>query len=300
MNFEFDDHENMFFNEDLTINRLTPVLTEFFRLTARRGFSISSSDISEIERAHKSAIALTHDFFDRIKEQAKSRRQNLRKYKDIQVTSLGEDCFPRILTAQWGLRKFAKIGERSVPFDLATHPVLGTISIFKNNFNGYLSHNDLKYDPKTKYCTNEKYKILFNHEIGKHYSEHQFALLKEIYNNRLSTFYSLMDSQKNTVLVFHSTSPNRNTSHHIKSLWKSIENKWDTQNKLLICIKTWRQGEDMRETEPFSDHVHTLDIHYPIKNYIWFKPHFSYSKEGYLFEKTIINFIKERIDAFLN
>ena len=295
MNSGFEDHRNLFFSEDLTINRLSPALFELFRLSASRGFSVSSEDIAEIERSRKAALDFVNDTFLRMKEQAEHRRENLDKYKDIHVISVGEDCFPRIICSQWGLRKFSKIGEQSVPFDLSTHPVLGTTALFKNNFEGYLDSADLDYKQKTKFCTNTKYKVLFNHEIGKHYADNDYRLLKEIYTRRLATFNSVMASDIPTVLVFHSISPNKDTGRHIKSLWQSIEGSWDTDNKLLVCINTWRLGSDIRETEPFSDQVAVLDLHYPIKNYIWFKPYFSYSKEGYQFEKTVVDFIKASV-----
>lgn len=260
---------------------------------------MSSADMHELDKAHHAALEFVDEIFMMMKEQAEQRRDNLKKYKDINVISIGEDCFARIVCAQWGLRKFSRIGEQSVPFDISIHPALSTASLLDNDFEGYLDKENLVFHDKTKFCSNERYKILFNHEIGEKYAANDFALLRSIYTKRMETFNAIMSSDKLTVLVLHSMSPNKNTSLHLRKLWKSIESRWGAKSKLMICINTWRLGTRIKKTEYISDHVAVLDIHYPVKNYIWFKPYFSYSRDGYGFEKQVVSFIKNTIEQFV-
>ena len=116
-----DEWHNELFRADAAEARLAPVLRGFMQMTSRDGFSLSPADLAEIDAGEERALALVGAAFAIMREQAVERRRNLEDFAGIEIVSIGEDCFSRSVLTRWGLKKFAKLGEKSAPFDLSVH-----------------------------------------------------------------------------------------------------------------------------------------------------------------------------------
>jgi hypothetical protein len=288
-----NDYKNEEFSEDYVGKALSKTLQEIFTLTARKSFSVSTGDESTIRLAKDSASSLVHEYFDMMLHQVAERRKNLNDFRGVQFVSIGEDCFGRTVLTQWGVKPFAKLGEKSGPFDLSVHPVASTATLFETDFAGYLDPAHLQFDEKNNFTTNLKLKVSFNHETGPSYGESNFQPLIDIYTRRLDHFRTMMASEAPTVLVFHSQRPSVSTGSDIRRLWDAVKSRWSVDNKLLVCIKTWQHGTEIVPSAAMDDpRVTVMDINYPCDGYVWHLPKYGFTKDGFEFERQVVDFVK--------
>jgi hypothetical protein len=272
---------------------LDKTLQELFVLTARKSFSVSLDDENAILLARNAASSLLHEYFDMMADQVVERRKNLNGFHGMHFVSIGEDCFSRTVLTQWGVKPFAKLGEKSGPFDLSIHPVASTTTLIETDFAAYLDPEHLRFNEKTNFSNNEKLKISFNHETGPTYAESHFQPLIDIYARRLEHFRGIMASQAPTVLVLHSQRPSASTGSDICRLWTAVKGRWSVDNKVLVCIKTWPHGAEIVPSASVNDpRIAILDIHYPCDGYVWYLPKYCFTREGFAFERQVIDFVK--------
>jgi hypothetical protein len=288
-----NDYRNEVFSEEYVNIALGRTLQDFFTLTARKSFSVSLNDENAILSAKNNASSLVHEYFDMMIDQVVERRKNLDDFHGMQFVSIGEDCFSRTVLTQWGVKPFAKLGEKSGPFDLSVHPVASTVTLFETDFAGYLDPENLRFNEKNNYCSNQKFRIGFNHEISLTYAESNFQPLIEIYTRRLKHFRSIMASEAPTVLVFHSQHPSASTGSDICRLWNAVKGRWSVDNKVLVCSKTWQHGTEIVPSAPVNDpRVTIMDIHYPCDGYVWHLPKYCFTRGGFEFERQVVDFVK--------
>ncbi|MBB5751347.1 hypothetical protein [Prosthecomicrobium pneumaticum] len=287
-------YKNEAFSEENVSSSLGKALQDLFALTARKSFSVSTEDEATILSARAAASAMVSEYFDRMVVQAAERRRNLETFEGVRFVSIGEDCFSRTVLTQWGVKPFAKLGEKSGPFDLSVHPITTTATLFETDFAGYLDRANLVFNPNYNFCTNPKLKVGFNHEVGPSYAENDFAPLIEIYERRLAHFRALMEADAPTVLVCHVQRPSAGTGTHIARLWQAIRSRWSVDNKILVAIKTWRHGETALPSATVDDpRVAVLDLHYPAEDYVWHLPKYCFTRDGFAFERQVVDFVKQ-------
>ncbi|EWY42844.1 hypothetical protein N825_01540 [Skermanella stibiiresistens SB22] len=296
---DLNDYRNEKFSNDYVDANLKRSLQHFFALTARESFSVSPADEDVVRDAGDGAAALVRDYFDMMLEQVGERRRNLKDFQGIQFVSIGEDCFSRTILTQWGVKPFAKLGEKSGPFDLSVHPITSTIKLFQTDFEGYLDPENLGFVEKYNFISNHKVKVSFNHETGPTYTEDGFQPLIDIYTRRLKQFRAVMASEAPTVLVFHSRSPTASTGQHITQLWNAVKSRWSVDDKLMVCLRTWPHGAEIIPSATIDDpRVTVMDIHYPREGYVWHLPRYCFTREGFEFERRVVDFVKRAAIQF--
>ena len=143
--------------------------------------------------------------------------------------SLGWNCTPAIFRAN-NLNYKKNNGYLTCPFDLAVTPYLGLCQCILDDFDRNKFFNlRVEYDPINKQeCILNEYNMWFNHESeqklnddtilwypGK-YSEHNYKLFKERYENRIQNFFNYINS--NSLILFIFENPHDEPEYLIKIL----------------------------------------------------------------------------------
>lgn len=285
-----DDQINDAFKTTDMQAALEPLLARTWNKNSQSGLALSKIDLAEIENARTASTTLINSYFDRTIQTALVRKANLERFAGSRFVSIGEDCFSRTLLTRWGFKPPAKLGEKSGPFDLAIHPLSSIINLLKNNFEDYLTTHHLRYDNERQVVLNDKYGVLFNHEVGSEWANDEFSKLRETYYRRIENFSKSFDSLCPTNFVLHLRYPSSKQLISILELASELRTS-SVENK-IICIATWAHGsnidvsgrEDLRGRGIFF-----IDAHYPFEKYVWYNELHASSEKGYLFEKDIID-----------
>lgn len=297
---DFHEYRNPAFQAAEAAARMQALVQSFLAQTSREGLSISDADLAEIDRAAAAAQARLAEGFGIIREQAVARRSNLETFEDVAFVSVGEDCFSRTLLTRWGLKKSAKLGERSGPFDLSVNRLRVATAMIENDFRRYLDPADLAYSEKAGHCFNRRTGVQFNHETGPEYAQDGFAPLIARYQPRIETFRRVMASDQPIALVFHGCRPHEAAlGDGLARLWDGIAGRWGGANKRLIAVNTWPHGAEIRPTEALRPEITVLDIAYPAPGYIWHPPRFAFSDAGVAFERRVVDFVRREAEVLL-
>jgi hypothetical protein len=296
-----DEHKNAAFRADAVAPRLAPVLRNLVQATSRLGFSVSTADLAEIDAAEVEARQALDGAFAMMREQALARRQNLADFADVEVVSIGQDCFSRTVLTRWGLKKFSALGERSGPFDLSVHRLRTTARLIETDFDGYMNPSQLVFNAKLNYCQHTGLGTHFNHEKGPEFADDGFAPLIARYAARIENFQAVMASGRPTALVLHVLRPSEpGTGAAVDALWKVIERRWGGANRRLIAVNTWPHGAEIVPTPTaFPESVTMIDIAYPAPNYVWHMPEHSFTEAGCAFEREVVARVKDAAACLL-
>lgn len=296
-----DDRNNETFDDRFVAEAAASFMQKLALHTCRRGFSISSADIERIDEAEIAVAAQVGTYFEMIRGVVRERRINLGRFEDIELVSLGEDCLSRTIPTQWGLKKCAKLGEKTHPFDLAVHPLPKVVDLIANDFAGYLDADDLVFLAERNFCRNTALNITFNHETGPQYAENGFALLRETYQRRVANFRTMLQSGRAMVFVVHPVRRRPNLAYHLKELHRVISLRHPAARFLIICLRTRDPGE---EPEPSIDGkihglpIRVIDAVHPHDDYVWFKVPHCLAPEGVAFERELTQRLAAVIDAW--
>lgn len=135
-------------------------------------------------------------------------------FYDYRIISLGENCLPITIMTKWGLEPtLAQSPEKKrLPFDLAFHPLLTTLSLLRSNFDGYVC-NIIEY----KYHNEDKnifripsLGITFNHDevnelIG---TKDNFISINKKLTQRVKDFYDIIKRDTHFFLLYISGEQN--------------------------------------------------------------------------------------------
>jgi hypothetical protein len=299
---DINNLRNEFFSAQEVEKLMGDLLIEFSDRTSRRGLSISNADIDEIYEAHSKVQYIVNSTFERIIKQAEERQNNLIKYRDLKVISLGEDCLPRTLSTHWGIKPSAKLGEKSHPFDLAVHSIQSIVELIDRDFSGYLNSADLHFHDDIQIVRNKKLDITFNHEPGEDYKKNDFALLRSVYAKRVENFCTDVCKEGKILFVYHNENPEVTADSSQARLEEALSRKWSNKNYKLIVINTFSfSTEILAQVSNISSSSNTLTINacYPFDNYVWHIPGDCLSPAGYAFEKSIIDQITHYVDNWI-
>ena len=297
---QFDDYRNPEFNASDVAAKFRFLMQTCFSRAAREGYSISDPDLAEIDAAAAAAQRIVAGSFAGMRAQAVARRANLEEFDGVEFVSLGEDCFSRTLATRWGLKKFARLGEKSAPFDLSVHRIGVATTLIARDFADYLDPADLVFNPQTDHCHHRRLGVQFNHETGPEFAADDFAPLIARYEARIAHFRSVMASDRPVALVFHGCRPHAAPlGGAIARLWDAIVARWGAGDKRLICINTWPHGAEIVPTEVTRPGIAVLDIHYPRPGYIWHAARFAFAEDGVAFEAKCAEFVRREARLLL-
>jgi hypothetical protein len=298
---DLDERDNEAFDDRFVSDAAAHFLQKLALHTCRRDFSISSTDLDRIDEAEVAVGHHVSAYFDMIRGIVRDRRLNLERFSDIELVSLGEDCLSRTIPTQWGLKKCAKLGEKTHPFDLAVHPLPKVIDLIANDFAGYLDAGDLVFVPERNFCRNGPLNITFNHETGPQYAENGFALLREIYQRRLNNFRSILGTARPIVFVIHPVRKRPNLAYHLKELHRVISLKRPAGRFLIVCLRTRDPGavpEEDLEAKLNGLPIRVIDAVHPHDDYVWFKVPHCLAPEGVAFERELMNRLAGTINSW--
>ncbi len=247
--------------------------------------------------AHRKAIKLKPDSskFSLINAIERRKNYNIIVNYNYQIVSLGFNCFPRVLTTRWGLKKRKKQGELSCPFDLAVHSYENICKLIEYDFEQYLDDDYLvlfkKHQNGSHYIKNLKYECYFPHESDDCWFEEKFINFKDRYEKRINNFYKYLNN-KRIVFVLYAKSnivPDK--------LAKILKLKFPKLYFKILVINISHKGypHDMK----IDESILLLHIPFPgIDDKRWNHPRFYKSQIGIDFENSIQKFIRKLIIDF--
>lgn len=285
---EIESHRNQKFNLSDSLTQWERLLASWWRATSQSGLAISLDDIEQLDVAQGAISDRLNKMFDQMRDSAEVRRKNLSTFSQWKIISVGEDCFSRTVLTRWGLKPSASFGEKSTPFDLSVHPVSSLVALLNSDFEGYLDDQHLEFSEQLNFCRNTRYRVGFNHETGKDYAANNFQKLKETYEPRIERFREQMNKREKTCFVLHIRNPSLANWATINQLWSMLKDRSSAQEKILICISTWKFGELIKvEHRPSltGNDAYLINVNYPVENYIWHKH--GHQPKGHAFEKSV-------------
>lgn len=290
---DFENSRNDVFSLAESESRLKTLMVDLVARTSRVGLSISTADVAEIEKMSGSFSRILNDYSQMMLEFAASRRDNLVAFRDVEVVSLGEDCLSRTLATQWGIKKAAKFGEKTSPFDLSVHPLASVHKLIDNDFDGYVDESNLIFEPKSNVCFNTKYNVTFNHE-GEKYSLDGFAELKSAYKRRIENLKEALSSDKPILLLVHIANPSEAQNKVASDLLALIQRKWPNSDFQMFVVNTYKFGQPLGSSAAHNTaSIQFMDINYPFADYVWHLPAHSFSLEGHDFESKVVAEVKK-------
>lgn len=292
---------NPYFSLEVGAKEMDEALCRISRVTSRAGFSMTESDLALLNEAELAAQKQVRASFARMREVFHIRRTNLELYGDLTFVSLGEDCFSRTVATQWGLKKCARLGELSHPFDLALHPLPVIVKLLESDFAGYPDQANLVYDEKSGFCRNTTNNVSYNHERGMEFAENGFELLLGKYRKRIENFRACLKGGGKFVFLVHLIHQRQNIVHLINDMASALRRYTTSTDMLMIFVRTPRSGtelEPMDHTQFKDIPVRIVDVPYPAEGYVWYDITKCLSPEGHEFEKKVVEKIRMHLDAF--
>jgi hypothetical protein len=253
-------------------------------VSAQAAVSLSATDIQQLEAARASAVALVRKHFDNMIYAANKRRANLLTQRSFNVVSLGYDCFPRTLLSRWGIKKTARLGELSMPFDLAIHPSGAMAHLLETNFASYFD-GSMTFDAAKDFPIHRELGIEFNHEIGKQFSANQMAEVKERYRKRVENFEAIIADDMPAAFVHHAETPD---PHSVERIFQNIRDRRSGKNSIFILLYTPPFGQELADFAAIKAMgVSVITQPYPFKGYVWYRKTHTYSRRGFQFERDL-------------
>jgi hypothetical protein len=290
-------HRNEALVPDAAIESFLAPAREFALLSTGHGFAMSAADVADLAAVRERTLGLLTEWFDRLIDMAAQRRRNLVRFKDVAVVSLGCDCVSRAVLARWGLKRTAKLGELTGPFDLAVHPPESVRDLVLGGFAGYMDPAELEYRPGEQVCIHRRYVVHFNHDVGPDYAADEFAKLRETYARRIATFHAAVATSEPLALVAH-------VPHFIELFPGRVDCLRQVRDHIaerrsaattLIIVQSVAPGQTaMTETE--ADDFVLRAVPLPTADYVWHWPQCYMSAAGQDYERRIIAIVGERLE----
>lgn len=290
-------HRNEVLVPEAAIEKLLAPAREFALLSTGHGFALSAADLADLVAVRDRTLGHLSDFFDRLVTMAEQRRRNLVRFAGVDVVSLGCDCVSRAVLSRWGLKKTAKLGEPSGPFDLAVHPPESVRDLVLGGFTGYLDPAELAYDQDNQICINRRYVVRFNHDVGAAYAADEFAKLREIYGRRIANFHAAVATPAPLALVAH-------VPHFIELFPGRIQALRQVRDHLaerraaataLVIVQSVAPGQTAVAEAETADFV-VRSVPLPSTEYVWHWPQCYMTAAGQEYERRIVAIVAERLE----
>ncbi len=110
------------------------------------------------------------------------------------IVSLGLNCFVRILTTCWKIKRHKAEGELSMPFDLAVHNLPALIDIISKDFAGYFDDSD--FDEEMGCWVNRRYHIKYVPE-----KENNRTVFERRLGRRIENFRRMLKDERYCLFV---------------------------------------------------------------------------------------------------
>lgn len=293
-------HRNEVLAPDAVVETFLDPAARFALLSTGAGFAISRADLADLVAARDRTLGLLADWFDRLVALAETRRRNLVRFAGVGVVSLGCDCVSRAVLARWGLKKTAKLGETTGPFDLAVHPPESVCELVLGGFADYMTPEQLTYQEGQQVCFNRRYVVNFNHEVGPQYAADGFALLREIYARRIANFHAAVTDPAPLALVAH-------VPHFIAVSPGRIECLRRVRDHLaarraaattLVVVQSVAPNEPAAEEQETADFV-LRHVRLPAADYVWHDPRCFMTAAGQDYERQLVAIVTARLERLL-
>lgn len=142
----------------------------------------------------------------------------LQATNDYEIISLGQNCLPRLYLTRNSLKKTKRMGELSMPFDLAQHSLLSVIHFIKTDFQDFFDWLTYIETIEISCWINEKYNNQYNHDSD--CSKHQRSKFITRFEKRIENFRNVIKADKFIFFVFASYSNNSEEVNRLYSVLK--------------------------------------------------------------------------------
>jgi Putative papain-like cysteine peptidase (DUF1796) len=223
----------------------------------------------------------------------------------INLVSVGCDCLPRNLLSKWGFKRPRRLGEKSMPFDLAVHPLPAVIALLGSGLADYTEGAFARFDEKLNYPIHARHGIHWNHETGRAWAENDFANLKNLYERRIRNFSESLNDGKTTVLFLRST--DRITDTKIEALVAALTALQAGAANRLVTFAVFTGTVDPalgltetpREQPTGRGSVHLCHIPTPDAKFVWWMPESYATEAGLNFELAIMTQLRSLIATLI-
>lgn len=268
-------------------------LTEISAKISRQKFAVSLDDIENIQTAKHKALELVERHFTNMQRTALQRRETLSLGLEANFVSIGSDCFPRTVLTRWGFKKTAKMGEPTLPFDLAIHPLAAVRALLAEDFKQYFD-GSLIIDPVKGYAVNTELGIELNHEKDPAFFENGKLELLSRYHRRVSNFKDVMSDTKPAICVVHMDEPQIALLKDVATLIKARREGKETY---VVAIYTPRPGLTPAPTALCgAEDIIIIVEPYPFPKYTWYRQRHTFTLRGVNFEKTVADKLLKIVD----
>lgn len=207
---------------------------------------------------------------------------------NYEIVSVGQNCLPRLYLTRNFLKKTKKMGELSMPFDLATHSLLSVIDFIKTDFKNFFDWLTYMDTIEMSCWINEKYQNRYNHDSDCSKNERSKFITR--FEKRINNFRNVIKSDKFVFFVLASYSNKAEEVNRLYSIIKEI--RGDKPFKLLVA--------DLELT--LDDNVNKeISVHKPKYHFSelpdW-KTLGSKSRKRKQVEKDFVSFVKSGISKY--
>ena len=291
-------HRNEALVPDAAVEAFLTQAQAFAQLATGNSLALSAADLADVVAVKERTLCLLTGWFDRLIALTEERRRNLVRYDGIGVVSLGCDCWGRAVLSRWGLKKTAKLGEQTGPFDLAVHPPETVSALIANDFSGYLEPDQLAYREADSICVHSRYHVTFNHEVGPAYAADGFRRLRDTYSRRIANLRAALADPRPLALVVHVPPFIELSTDRTDRLQQTCDQIVAGRRSptVMIVLDSCTPGQPVpteeRETASFLlRHVVT-----PAPEYVWHLPQCYMSEAGHAYERRLVAIVAERLD----
>ena len=291
-------HRNEALVPDAAVQAFLAPAQAFAQLATGNSFAISAADLADVVAVRERTLGLLTGWFDRLIALTEERRRNLVRYDGIGVVSLGCDCWSRAVLSRWGLKKTAKLGEQTGPFDLAVHPPETVSALLANDFSGYLEPDQLAYREADSICIHSRYHVAFNHEVGPDYAADGFRRLRETYARRIANIRATLADPRPLALVVHvppyiDLSPDR-----ANCLQRTCDQIVAGRRAptAMIALDSCAPGQPVQVEERETASFLLRHVSMPAPDYVWHLPQCYMSAAGHAYERQLVTIVAERLD----
>jgi len=296
-----DRHRNELVVPGSMLNAFMIPAREIAMQSTGSGFSISAADLADLVALRDQVVGFLAGWFDRLIALAGERRRNLVRYDGIGVVSLGCDCLSRAVLARWGLKKTAKLGEKSGPFDLAVHYPETVARLLADGFSGYLDPDQLAYRDQESICVHSDYLVTFNHEVGQEYAADEFRKLRDIYSRRIVNLHAALADLRPVGLVVHVPHFIELTPTRVDCLKRTLDLITARRQRptSMIVINSHVPGQPVGVEEQAVDGFLLRHVPMPQADYVWHWPQCYMSDDGHAYERQVATIVAERLDQLI-
>lgn len=293
-----DAHRNSVLQPTAQIAAATQFALQMSVLSSGQGFAISNQDIADLQSIRDGVIGAWTNILDKLIAIAKVRQQNLTRFDGINMLSLGGDCFCRTVLTRWGLKRTAKLGEHSGPFDLAVTYPETVAALLENDFAGFMDSANLAYKETLGNCRNTHFNINFNHELGPDYAANDFSKLRTLYQARVSQLYQFVEDPRPLFLMLYLPVfmlADRSYINIVKGILHNIQGRRTGKASLLV-VNSHALGDAMSVDAFIEDAFEWFNLPLPDPGYIWHHPSSYMSDSGIAYERQVIQLVETHLE----